>query len=70
MGLRKRAAEEAVESEVIKMVKIEVLDMGAENAKLLIKDSDRAFANALRRTMMSETPKMAIETVRFPDGIV
>ena len=68
MGQRQRAAEEAVGSEVIMMVKIEVLDMGPENAKLLIKDSDRAFANALRRTMMSETPKMAIETVRFQRG--
>ena len=50
------------------MVKIEVLDMGPENAKLLLKDCDRAFANALRRTLMSDTPKMAIETVRFQMG--
>ena len=68
MEPRKRVAEEVEESEVIKMVKIEVLDMGPENAKLLIKDSDRAFANALRRTLMSNTPKMAIETVRFQMG--
>ena len=68
MGRSKRAAEEAVGSEVIMMVKIEVLDMGPENAKLLLKDCDRAFANALRRTLMSDTPKMAIETVRFQMG--
>ena len=68
MGQRQRAAEEAVGSEVIMMVKIEVLDMGPENAKLLLKDCDRAFANALRRTLMSDTPKMAIETVRFQMG--
>ena len=68
MGQRQRVAEEAVGSEVIMMVKIEVLDMGPENAKLLLKDCDRAFANALRRTLMSDTPKMAIETVRFQMG--
>ena len=50
------------------MVKIELLDMEPENAKLLLKDCDRAFANALRRTLMSDTPKMAIETVRFQMG--
>ncbi len=68
MGLRKRAAEEAVGYEVIVMVKIQVLEEGMENIKLLLKDCDRAFANALRRTLMSETPKMAIETVRFQMG--
>ena len=68
MGRRKRAADGAAGSEVIVMVKIQVLEEGAESIKLLLKDCDRAFANALRRTLMSETPKMAIETVRFQMG--
>jgi len=50
------------------MVKMEVIEEGPENIKILLKDSDRAFANALRRTLMSDTPKMAIEVVRFQMG--
>ena len=50
------------------MVKMEVIEEGPENIKILLKDSDRAYANALRRTLMSDTPKMAIEVVRFQMG--
>jgi len=68
MGPRRRADEGAAGSEVIEMVKMEVIEEGPENIKILLKDSDRAFANALRRTLMSDTPKMAIEVVRFQMG--
>ena len=47
---------------------MEVIEEGPENIKILLKDSDRAYANALRRTLMSDTPKMAIEVVRFQMG--
>lgn len=50
------------------MVKMEVIEEGPENIKILLKESDRAYANALRRTLMSDTSKMAIEVVRFQMG--
>jgi len=68
MGQKRRVAEEAEGSEVIRMVKIEVIEEFDEKIVLLLKDTDRAFANALRRTLMSSTPKMSIETVRFQMG--
>ena len=68
MVQRRRVDEEAVGSEVITMVKIEVIEEDEEKMVVLLKGTDRAFANALRRTMMSNTPKMAIETVRFQMG--
>ena len=69
-GTKAKGAEEAVGSEVIMMVKIEVLDMGPENAKLLLKDCDRAFANALRRTLMSDTPKDGYRDRSIPNGVI
>ncbi len=68
MVQRRKADEEAVGSEVFEMVKIEVIEENDEKMVLLMKGTDRAFANALRRTLMSNTPKMAIETVRFQMG--
>ncbi len=68
MVQRRRVDEEAEGSEVITMVKIEVIEEDEEKMVVLLKNTDRAFANALRRTMMSNTPKMAIETVRFQMG--
>lgn len=50
------------------MVKMEIIEESAEKIKILFKDTDRAFVNALRRSLMSNTPKMAIETVRFQMG--
>ncbi len=52
------------------MVKIEVLEEQDSHLKLLLKDTDRAFASALRRTLMSDVPKMAIHKVRFELGTV
>ncbi len=50
------------------MVKIEVLSETEERMKLLFKETDRSFMNALRRTLLSEVPKMAIDSVRFQLG--
>ena len=50
------------------MVKIEVLSETEERMKLLLKETDRSFMNALRRTLLSEVPKMAIDSVRFQLG--
>ena len=50
------------------MVKIEVLSEAEERMKVLLKETDRSFMNALRRTLLSEVPKMAIDSVRFQLG--
>ncbi len=47
------------------MVKAEILYEDDEKIKILLKETDRAFVNSIRRTLMSDTPKMAIETVSF-----
>ena len=50
------------------MVKIEILKESEDRMKLLLSDTDRSFANALRRSLISDTPKMAIDSVRFQLG--
>jgi DNA-directed RNA polymerase subunit D len=52
------------------MVKIEVIEERDDHLKVLLKETDRALINALRRTMMSNVPKMAIHKVRFELGTV
>tara|TARA_A200000159_G_scaffold162967_1_gene188008 strand:- start:5509 stop:6423 length:915 start_codon:yes stop_codon:yes gene_type:complete len=52
-------------SEVKNMVNAKILYEDDEKIKILLKETDRAFVNSIRRTLMSDTPKMAIETVRF-----
>ena len=59
---QKEGAEEGV-SEVKNMVNAEILYEDDEKIKILLKETDRAFVNSIRRTLMSDTPKMAIETV-------
>ncbi|HIL44586.1 MAG TPA: DNA-directed RNA polymerase subunit D, partial [Candidatus Poseidoniales archaeon] len=48
----------------------EVIEENDEEISILLSDSGRAFVNALRRTLMSDTPKMAIDTVRFEMGTI
>ena len=36
------------------MVKIEIIEERDDHVTVLLKDTDRAFANALRRTLMSD----------------
>ena len=51
-------------------MKIEVLKLEKNYAKLLIKDTNTSIVNALRRTMVADVPKMAIEDVEFHLGTV
>ena len=50
------------------MGKIEVLEESETDIKVLLSKTDRAFANAIRRTLISDVPKMAIHKVRFELG--
>ena len=52
------------------MVKIEIIEERDDHVTVLLKETDRAFANALRRTLMSNVPKMAIHRVRFELGTI
>lgn len=47
---------------------IEILEMADRKAKFLLKNSSPAMANALRRTLLSDLPKMAIHKVDFHLG--
>ena len=47
------------------MVKAEILYEDDEKINILLKETDRAFVNSIRRTLISDTPKMAIDTVKF-----
>ena len=53
---------------VRKMVKIEILEETDESIKLLLSETDRSLANALRRSLITDIPKMAIDEVRFQLG--
>ena len=50
------------------MVKIEILEETEESIKLLLSETDRSLANALRRSLITDVPKMAIDEVRFQLG--
>ena len=52
------------------MVKAKVIEENDEEISILLSDAERAFVNAIRRTLMSDTPKMAIDTVRFEMGTI
>jgi DNA-directed RNA polymerase subunit D len=49
-------------------MEIEILEMGETKGIFLLKNSSPAMANALRRTMLSDIPKMAIDKVEFHLG--
>ena len=50
------------------MVKMKVLKESEERLQILLTGTDRSLANALRRSLISDTPKMAIDSVRFQLG--
>ncbi|MBI87692.1 MAG: DNA-directed RNA polymerase subunit D [Euryarchaeota archaeon] len=50
------------------MVKIKILKESEDGIQLLLSETDRSFANAIRRSLISDTPKMAIDSVRFQLG--
>ena len=69
MGLRVRAAVAAVGFEVISMKAQIVNGWPKENRiRILITDSDASQVNSLRRTILSDVPKMAITKVRIEQG--
>ena len=47
---------------------IEIIEMADRKAKFVLKNSCPAMGNALRRTLLSDIPKMAIDTVEFYTG--
>ena len=47
---------------------IQILEMAERKCKFILKDSTPSMANALRRTMLSDIPKMAIDKVEFHLG--
>ena len=77
MVQRKRVAEEGEEFDNggIEMDS-EIIEEENHSIRILLKGTDRASVNALRRTMMADTPKMAIHKVRFTqstteeDGVI
>ena len=52
------------------MVKTKIIEESDESIRILLTETDRAFVNAIRRTLISDTPKMAIDKVRFEMGTV
>ena len=49
---------------------IEIIEMADRKAKFILKNSSPAMANALRRTLLSDIPKMAIDKVDFHLGSI
>ena len=52
------------------MTKTKIIEEKDEKIRILLTDTDRSFVNAIRRTLMAETPKMAIDKVRFEMGTI
>ena len=52
------------------MVKVKVIGEDGNNIKILFTGADRSLLSAIRRSLMSDTPKMAIDTVRFELGLI
>ncbi len=49
-------------------MKVTVLSLNEDTVKFIVDGIDTAFANALRRTMVSEVPTMAIEDIFYYDN--
>ena len=49
-------------------MKIKVLESKPTYIKFIVEETDPATANALRRTLVADIPKMAIEDVEFHLG--
>lgn len=50
------------------MMQIEIIEMTDTKARFILKDGTPGLANALRRVLISDIPKMAIDTVEFHLG--
>ena len=51
------------------MSKIKILSEEDHSMKVLVSNSDRSFVNALRRTMIADVPKFAIDSMRIELGM-
>ena len=51
-------------------MKIEIMEMQERKAKLLLTETNPTLANALRRVMIADVPKLAIENVEFHLGTI
>jgi DNA-directed RNA polymerase subunit D len=49
-------------------MRIKVLDAKPDSMRLLLEETEPAYANALRRVLVADVPKMAIEDVEFHLG--
>src|SRR2546421_10845773 len=49
-------------------MKVKVLNQAPESMRLLMEETEPAYANAVRRVLVSDIPKMAIEDVEFHLG--
>ena len=49
-------------------MKIDIVEMTQTRGQLVISDTNPSFANALRRTIVADVPKMAIDNVEFHLG--
>ncbi len=49
-------------------MKLEILDLGDRKARFILSGVSPAFANALRRSMLADVPKMAIDYVDIYDN--
>ena len=49
-------------------MKLEILELSDRKAKFILSEVTPAFANALRRAMLSDIPKMAIDYVDIYDN--
>ncbi|MDR1404494.1 MAG: DNA-directed RNA polymerase subunit D [Candidatus Methanoplasma sp.] len=49
-------------------MEVEIREMGETRGSFILKNSSPAMANALRRTMLTDIPKMAIDKVEFHLG--
>lgn len=49
-------------------MKLEILELGGRKAKFILSEVTPAFANAIRRSMLADIPKMAIDYVDIYDN--
>jgi len=49
-------------------MKVDIVEMTPTKAQIVISDTNPSFVNALRRTIVSDVPKMAIDNVEFHLG--
>lgn len=68
MDAGRRAAAAAAVSEVSRLVTVELLELTDTHGKLVIEGVHPYFVNALRRTLLAEVPKLAVEDVTFYDN--